>query len=309
MSSSADEKRRKVALPSVLSNIRNAQAVIGRAAAAETNDLFERETRPLVGSGPPSGGSSVGIGGRTPPPSSRPHLRGGAPSSSFSVSSLQNFTQRIGSQWRKRSRRKQGQGVTVVPQTFYLAVGCFFFAFPLFFVLYILARHAVFGDEADVSSVQAHVHEVPAHPSVEVGTDQTLVNGAVEMHLQVNEVPGTEDGTVENGGMNDGADQADEGTSDQGQDLKDATNEIVNDAAEVGETNVQKAADEGGEINTAENEGGVPKQDEAKATDNELDPAGDKTEDAEGASGTSEGEEPVKDEAEGKKGNLRRQRR
>mmetsp|Transcript_16464 Transcript_16464/g.39411 ORF Transcript_16464/g.39411 Transcript_16464/m.39411 type:complete len:285 (+) Transcript_16464:181-1035(+) len=147
---STDSKKKKSALPSLLSNIRNAQAVIGRAAA---DDVHDRENRPLV---------NAGGGARTAVPSTHPQLSRSASSASFSAT-LHNFSQRFGSQWRKRSQRKKGgHGVTVVPQTFFLAVGCFFFAFPLFFVLYILARHAVFGDEGEISGSQVHVHEVPA---------------------------------------------------------------------------------------------------------------------------------------------------
>ena len=40
--------------------------------------------------------------------------------------------------------------MTVVPQEFYVAVGCFFFVFPIFFMIYIyLAGHSVFGDGND----------------------------------------------------------------------------------------------------------------------------------------------------------------
>mmetsp|Transcript_15258 Transcript_15258/g.27733 ORF Transcript_15258/g.27733 Transcript_15258/m.27733 type:complete len:363 (-) Transcript_15258:5-1093(-) len=152
---SPDTKKKKPALPSLLSNLRNAQAVIDRAA----DDWHERETRPLVGGG----------GSRMAASTNHPQLHRSAPSSSFS-SVLHNFSQRFGSQWRKRppthlsssSRRKKGHGVTIVPQSFFLAVGCFFVAFPVFFVVYILARHAVFGDEGDNSGAQVHIHEVPS---------------------------------------------------------------------------------------------------------------------------------------------------
>ncbi|KAL7538076.1 hypothetical protein ACHAWF_005992, partial [Thalassiosira exigua] len=119
---------------------------IGRAAGDE---LQERETRPLVGGG----------GGRMAASSKQPQLHR-APQSSMS-SILQNFSQRFGSQWRKRSRRKRGNVVAIVPNSFYVAVGCFFVAFPVCFVLYILARHAVFGDEGDSSGPVGHIHEVP----------------------------------------------------------------------------------------------------------------------------------------------------
>jgi len=152
---SPDVKKKKPALPNILSNIRNAQAVIGRAA----DDFHEREIRPLVGGG--GGGGGGGGSSRTSASINQPQLHR-VPSSSIS-SSLQNFSQRFGSQWRKRSsRRKKGQGVTVVPQSFYIAVGCFFVAFPLIFIVYVLARHAVFGDEGDYSGTATHIHEVPS---------------------------------------------------------------------------------------------------------------------------------------------------
>lgn len=145
ITSSPDAKKKRLALPSLLSNLRNAQAAIGIGRAAE--DLHDRETRPLVG-----GGS----GGRKPSPA--PQLHRSAQPASLS-STLKNFSQRFGSQWRKR--RRKGQGVTSVPQSFFVAVGCFFFALPVFLVMYILARHAVFGDESDISSTKVHIHEVP----------------------------------------------------------------------------------------------------------------------------------------------------
>jgi len=180
---SPETKKKKAALPSILSNIRNAQAVIGRA----TDDLHERETRPLMGGS--GGGGSGGSSRMAPPASNRPQLSRGAPSSSLAAT-LQNFSQRFGSQWRKRSRRKRGGGVTSVPQSFYLAVGCFFFAFPLFFVLFILARHAVFGDESDSS--QAHKHEVPvsSHVSFESGQELIDMNHMMENNNPEDEMKG-----------------------------------------------------------------------------------------------------------------------
>mmetsp|Transcript_10416 Transcript_10416/g.22647 ORF Transcript_10416/g.22647 Transcript_10416/m.22647 type:complete len:360 (-) Transcript_10416:62-1141(-) len=146
---SPEARKKNSALPSLLSNLRNAQAVIGRAA----DDLHEREVRPLVGGG---GGSRMSAS------INNPQLNRG-PSSTFS-SHVQNFSERFGSQWRKRStaRRKKGTGVTIVPQSFFIAVGCFFFAFPVIFVIVVLARHAVFGDEGDGSITQTHIHEVPS---------------------------------------------------------------------------------------------------------------------------------------------------
>lgn len=171
---SSDSKRKKPALPSILSNLRNAQAAIGRAA----DDLHEREIRPLVGGG--IGGGGGVSGGRMAASSSQPQLHRTTPSSLSST--WHNMSQRFGSQWRKLSsqrRKKGGNGVTAVPQSFYVAVGCFFFAFPIFFVLYILARHAVFGDEGDISGGKSHIHEVPT--SFSNGTDFYSGSEPVEM--------------------------------------------------------------------------------------------------------------------------------
>lgn len=154
-----DSKKKKPALPTFLSSLRNAQAVIGRAA----DDFHERETRPLAG--------STG-GGRVAAAPNQPQLRSAPPSASLS-SSLNNFSQRFGSQFRKHSqstgkgRRRKGHGVTGVPQSFYVAVLCVFFAFPIFFVVFILARHAVFGDESDNSVGKVHIHEVPSAFAIE----------------------------------------------------------------------------------------------------------------------------------------------
>lgn len=186
---SPDSKKKKPALPSLLSNLRNArQAVVGRASDAAEDFLYERELRPLTGGGGAGGGGSSGAlgllssnstGGGGPQHLQRGGGGGGggggigvggvggigATSSSSSMSSnsttlsttLQNFSQRFGNKFRSgggksRTRRKKGSGVTVVPQEFYVAVGCFFFVFPIFFLIYIyIAGHSVFGDGSDGS--------------------------------------------------------------------------------------------------------------------------------------------------------------
>ena len=164
-----DSKKKRAPLPSLLSNLRNArQAVVGRASDAAEDLLYERELRPLTGGGGGSSGAlellgststsgggpqhlqrgvGGGVGGVGAPPSS---ISSGAATAAF-TSTMQNFSQRFGNKFRRgsnaRSRRKKGSGVTVVPQEFYLAVGCFFFAFPIFFMIYIyIAGHSVFGD-------------------------------------------------------------------------------------------------------------------------------------------------------------------
>jgi hypothetical protein len=227
MSSSPDTKKKKIALPSLLSNFRNAQAAIGRAAAAE--ELNEREMReihyPLMGTNGdyPIGTSPAGVGGRMAGSSSnRPqNLQRGPPSSNLS-STLSNFSQRFGNQWRKRKRRKKasGSGATGVPQEFYFAVGCFFIAFPVIFILYILARHSVFGDEGSASGAQVQKHEVPANnivnPDDEIrgagfGVDQNFIEGEVtkELKAQVEEGDDSQAALVELGKI----DEADENIS------------------------------------------------------------------------------------------------
>ena len=146
-------KGKKQALPSYLSNIRNAQARLDSefkpflSPAVSTAD--RKTTRPQA----PTGGLSSSTSGRS--------TINRTPSKW--AASIQNFGQRFGDQWRKR-RRKKGSGNVSVPQAFYVSVACFFFAFPLFFVLFILARHAVFGDE---SLTVTSRHEVPLHTSDE----------------------------------------------------------------------------------------------------------------------------------------------
>ena len=223
MSSSPDTKKKKIALPSLLSNFRNAQAAIGRAAAAE--DLNEREMRethyPLMGTNGDyaMGTSGAGVGRMAGSSSSRPqNLQRGPPSSNLS-STLNNFSQRFGNQWRKRKRRKKasGSGATGVPQEFYFAVGCFFIAFPVIFILYILARHSVFGDEGYASGAQVQKHEVPANnivnPDDEIrgagfGVNQDVIDGEVtkELKSQVKEGDDSQSALIDFGAIEE-ADQ------------------------------------------------------------------------------------------------------
>lgn len=197
MSSSPVTKNKKKALPSLLSNFRNAQAAIGRVVAAD--DLNERDMReqyPLMGT---NGDASVIDRMATPSNSRPPNLQRGPTSSNF-ASTLTNFSQRFGNQWRKRQRRKKASGsvATGVPQEFYFAVGCFFFAFPVIFILYILARHSVFGDEGYGSGTTVEKHEIPANivvnPDDEIrgvgfGVNQNAIDGeiAIDFESQVKE--------------------------------------------------------------------------------------------------------------------------
>lgn len=180
---SPGSKKKKPALPTFLSSLRNAQAVIGRAA----DDFHERETRPLVVGGSGGGGNS-----RVAASPSHPQLHRTPPSTSFS-STLSRF----GSQLRKHShntgkRRKKGHGVTGVPQSFYVAVGCFFFAFPLLFVTYIVARHAVFGDETENYVGKVHIHEVPSAFAIGSGVEIEGEGGTREHQHPVEGVANSE---------------------------------------------------------------------------------------------------------------------
>jgi hypothetical protein len=215
MSSTPDTKKKKHALPSLLSNIRNAQAAMGRSSAAD--DFNEREIHyPLMGTNgdlPLMVTNGAGVGSRMAASSSSrpPNLQRGPPSSNLS-STLNNFSQRFGNQWRKHKRRKKvsGSGATGVPQEFYVAVGCFFFAFPVFFILYILARRSVFGDEGYGSGTQVQKHEVPANifvnPDDEIrgagfGVNQNVLDGEVTIDLesQVKEGDDTQEASIELG--------------------------------------------------------------------------------------------------------------
>eukprot|EP00985_Skeletonema_marinoi_P011423 scaffold5438_cov124-Skeletonema_marinoi.AAC.2 len=201
-----DTKKKKIALPSVLSNIRNA---VGRAGAEEKAVKNEVEIRPLLPNNR-SSGDLVGVGksssyaadrsqmrdrstvpssGLPPPPlsassplfglgqSSRQTLPPrNAPSASVNnwSATLQTYSERIGSQWRKRNRRdsnnerRRHRGVTINTQPILIVLGLFFIGFPILLTLFLLARKAVFGDEG-VDNVAKH--EVPAHEVLNYGLD------------------------------------------------------------------------------------------------------------------------------------------
>ena len=180
---SPDTRKKKSALPSLLSNLRNAQAAAFGGSASD----HEREVRPLVANSPQLQQRNV-------------------PSNSLS-STIQSFSERFGRDWHKRGKRKKGKGVTLnIPAGFYYAVGCFFILFPFFFLIYILARHSVFGDEGDTTSTTKHIHEVPA----------TLITGGVSFEagkesvvVDINNVDGIVNSQVESEtqevGINDSA--------------------------------------------------------------------------------------------------------
>lgn len=204
-----DTKKKKIALPSVLSNIRNA---VGRAGGTDESGRNEVEIRPLMGN--KSSEDLVGIVGakksyvtdnsrslrdRSTVPSSSssgippPPLSGASPlygvgqssssrqtlpprnaASTSSINSwsatLQTYSERIGSQWRKQRKNRRDsneksrrRGVTINTQPIIIVLGLFFIGFPILLMLFLLARKAVFGDEG-IDNVAKH--EVPAHDEV-----------------------------------------------------------------------------------------------------------------------------------------------
>lgn len=208
---SPDTKKKKIALPSVLSNIRNA---VGRAGGTDESGRNEVEIRPLMGnkssedlvgivstkksyvtdnsrslrdrstvpsssSGippPPLSGASplYGVGQNSSSSSSRQTLPPRNAASTSSINSwsatLQTYSERIGSQWRKQRKNRRDsneksrrRGVTINTQPIIIVLGLFFIGFPILLMLFLLARKAVFGDEG-IDNVAKH--EVPAHDEV-----------------------------------------------------------------------------------------------------------------------------------------------
>lgn len=200
--SSPETKKKRQALPSVLSNIRNAQAAIGRATTTSTDEPHhEWEMREREG--------NVILSPLMQPPVDR---RNQTASSSYSSSSyattLNNFSQRFGNEWRtqkRRLRRKDSSGV--VPSSFYFAVGCFFFAFPIIFILFILARHSVFGDEGYGSGTIVQKQNVESSSTIVINPDDEIrgkifdvnVNDGKDLDLHVREEDGSVDPTSNDG--------------------------------------------------------------------------------------------------------------
>lgn len=198
---SPDTKKKKIALPSVLSNIRNA---VGRAGGAEEGGKSEVEIRPLLGGSSGVGnnrsaddlvrvGKKTNLRDRTAPPSSLamsppPPLLGQSGRQSFPArsnaalaSSINVWSERIGSQWRKRSRRdsneRRRRGVTINTQPILLLLGLFFIGLPILLVFYLLARSSVFGDEGvdDVAKHEVPAHETSSNIGVEIGVSSIIV--------------------------------------------------------------------------------------------------------------------------------------
>jgi len=209
-----DTKKKKIALPSVLSNIRNA---VGRAGAEEKGGKNEVECRPLInvpGINNRSSGDLAAVGKKSSYVNDRSQMRDrsavpssspfGVPPPPLSVSTplyglgqsrqtlpprnapsasannwsatLKTYSERIGSQWRKRNRRdsterRRHRGVTINTQPILIVLGLFFIGFPILLMLFLFARKAVFGDEG-VDNVAKH--EVPAHEVLYDGVDSGM---------------------------------------------------------------------------------------------------------------------------------------
>jgi len=198
--SSPETKKKRQALPSVLSNIRNAQAAIGRATtttADEPHHEWEMRERE---------GNIISSPLMQPPIDRRNQTTSNSYSSSSYATTLNNFSQRFGNEWRTQKRRLRRKDSSGVPSSFYFAVGCFFFAFPIIFILYILARHSVFGDEGYGSGTVVQKQNVELSSNV-VNPDDEIrgknfgvnVNDGKDLDLHVREEDGSVDPTSYDG--------------------------------------------------------------------------------------------------------------
>ena len=163
---SPDSRKRKPALPFLLSNLRNAQATIASSVAGTT------EIRPLVTSSSSSNNDHNGSSyasdrsnmkrsvtaslssstARAPYTleQSTPNTRLNTNTSSIS-STLTSLSQRFENTWRKRNQhlhkedssvrtRRRRQIRVSIPQSFLFSSVCFFIGIPLLVFLYVLAR-------------------------------------------------------------------------------------------------------------------------------------------------------------------------
>lgn len=197
-----ETKKKRQALPSVLSNIRNAQAAIGRSSTTSTDEphheweMREREGN-VIFSSPLM----------QPPVDRRNQTASSSYSSSSYAATLNNFSQRFGNEWRSQKRRLRRKDSSGVPSSFYFAVGCFFFAFPIIFILYILARHSVFGDEGYGSGTVVQKQHVGLSSTIVINPDDEIrgknfgvnVNDGKDLDLHVREEDGSVDPTNNDG--------------------------------------------------------------------------------------------------------------
>jgi hypothetical protein len=187
---SPDARKKKPALPFLLSNLRNAQAAIVGVAGST-------EGRPLMGINSPaasntedsnginyaiersnmkrnvavSASSNARTSSAQDPATTRLNTGGNAPSSLSST--LSSISIRFENSWRKRYQHlhkeddsirhntKRRRPIRVsIPNAFLLSSICFFIGVPLLVLLYVLARKSVFGDEGGNEVGGDHRYEV-----------------------------------------------------------------------------------------------------------------------------------------------------
>ncbi len=293
-----DTKKKKIALPSVLSNIRNA---VGRAGGTDESGRNEVEIRPLMGnkssedlvgimgtkksyvtdnsrslrdrstvpssSGippPPLSGASplYGVGQNSSSSSSRQTLPPRNAASTSSINSwsatLQTYSERIGSQWRKQRKNRRDsneksrrRGVTINTQPIIIVLGLFFIGFPILLMLFLLARKAVFGDEG-IDNVAKH--EVPAHDEV-VPSNNIDVNDWKELTSEDNPL-----GLVLNNEKNEvgtgivsNAVNTNEAVDANGASIKKEADVVEDEVSIINEQNTNEISDVTVEVETVDN--------------------------------------------------------
>lgn len=294
-----DTKKKKIALPSVLSNIRNA---VGRAGGTDESGRNEVEIRPLMGnkssedlvgilgtkksyvtdnsrslrdrstvpsssSGippPPLSGASplYGVGQNSSSSSSRQTLPPRNAASTSSINSwsatLQTYSERIGSQWRKQRKNRRDsneksrrRGVTINTQPIIIVLGLFFIGFPILLMLFLLARKAVFGDEG-IDNVAKH--EVPAHDEV-VPSNNIDVNDWKELTSEDNPlglVLNNEKNEVGTGIVSNEVD-TNEVVDVNGASIKKETVVVEDEVSIINEQNTNEISDVTVEVETVDN--------------------------------------------------------
>ena len=254
-----DTKKKKIALPSVLSNIRNAVR-----AGAEEGGRNDVEIRPLIG-GAGNINNLVGVGKSSSYASDRLQMRdrsaiplSGIPNPPLSSASpqrfgnrqtlpprnvpsasainnwsntLQTYSERLGSQWKKRSNneRRRRRGVTINTQPILLVLGLFFIGVPILVTLFLLARKAVFGDE-DLDTVATH--EVPAH--------ETLFDG-LDTGVTKSELTGITSAQIMNGLKELTSEDIPIGSVENGVEMTDVKKGSIDEVADVGGVGANEA--------------------------------------------------------------------
>lgn len=199
-----DSRKKKPALPSLLSNLRNAHSAIA------TSVVGTSEARPLVsGTVSTNNGQSSSTyttdrsnmkrsvtaslsSSRAPSAfDTAPNTRLNTPAPPSFSSALTNFQQRFENTWRNRNQhlhkeddslrhntKRRRQIRVSIPQAFLLSSTCFFIAIPLLVLLYVLAKKSVFGDEGvDLSE---HKYEVKAFDGEMTVENQQTALGELE---------------------------------------------------------------------------------------------------------------------------------